>query len=450
MAQARRWDVPEEATEQATPPRQHAPSLMKNLTAISFLALAFAAHDAQARSGVGHQIIAAEADRQLPPTAQENVPRPALPAKPVTTGQPGLSQKDGVLFKDGKPYRGVGANYFDLFLRVLHEPANTTSLTGLQQLGAAGIPFVRFAVAFGEGDWKSFFNGQDEFFRRLDLVVRTAERANVSLVPSFFWDFMNFADLANEQRDQWGNPESQTVARMRQFVGAIIERYKESPALWAWEFGNEPNLLADLPNAAEFRKPGGTERDDLHSKDMIVMLAEFAKEVRRHDSHRPIIAGHSHPRASAWHNTAEKSWKADSREQTIEIIRRDNPAPLDTLAIHIYAADAAPKELGAWPGDHADYLHVVRALAREMKRPVFIGEFGLASKDGESGARAKFEKLLSDMEQAEVDLAAFWVFDLKSQNNGWNATFDNDRAYMLKLTAEANHRWNKAALLNNP
>ena len=32
----------------------------------------------------------------------------------------------------------------------------------------------------------------------------------------------------------------------------------------------------------------------------------------------------------------------------------------------------------------------------------------------------------------------------------WNATFDNDRAYMLKLTAEANRRWNKAALLNNP
>jgi hypothetical protein len=54
------------------------------------------------------------------------------------------------------------------------------------------------------------------------------------------------------------------------------------------------------------------------------------------------------------------------------------------------------------------------------------------------------------MEQAEVDLAAFWVFDLKSQNNSWNTTFDNDRAYMLKLTAEANRRWNKAALLNNP
>ena len=94
-----------------------------------------------------------------------------------------------MLFKDGKPYRGVGANYFDLFLRVLHAPTDTTSLTGLQRLGAAGIPFVRFAVAYGESDWKRFFNDREEFLRRLDMVVQTAERANVGLVPSFFWDF---------------------------------------------------------------------------------------------------------------------------------------------------------------------------------------------------------------------------------------------------------------------
>jgi hypothetical protein len=42
------------------------------------------------------------------------------------------------------------------------------------------------------------------------------------------------------------------------------------------------------------------------------------------------------------------------------------------------------------------------------------------------------------------------VFDLASQDRSWNATFDNDRAYMLNLTAEANRRWNKAALLNKP
>jgi hypothetical protein len=371
-------------------------------------------------------------------------------AQPPTVGRhPGLWQTNGVLFKDAQPYRGVGANYFDLFLRVLHEPTNTTSIQGLGQLGRSGIPFVRFAIAYNDVDWRIFLDQRAEFFRRLDSVVQAAEQANVGLIPSFFWSFMGFPDLANEPRDQWGNPDSKTSALMQQVVEAIVERYKNSPALWAWEFGNEPNLAVDLPNAVQFRKPGGTEHDDLTAKVMVVMLRQFAKEVRRHDAHRLIIAGHSHPRASAWHNSAEKSWKADSKEQTLEILRRDNPAPLDTIAIHIYADKPVSKEVAAWAKDHAEYLGVVRQLSQEMKRPVFIGEFGLAS-SGEVDASAQFGRLLADMEQAQVDLAAFWVFDLENQSQDWSVTFDNSRAYILKLTAEANQRWNQKALQRLP
>ena len=46
---------------------------MKNLTAIIFFALLFAAHNTQAWSGAGHQVIAAEAYRQLSPTLQKKV-----------------------------------------------------------------------------------------------------------------------------------------------------------------------------------------------------------------------------------------------------------------------------------------------------------------------------------------------------------------------------------------
>jgi hypothetical protein len=352
---------------------------------------------------------------------------------------------DGTLLRDGRPYRGVGANYFDLLLRVLSDPANTSSLDGLRRLGAAEIPFVRFAVAYDRRQWRTFFDDRAEFFRCFDLVVRTAERADVGLIPSFFWCFMDFPDLAGEPRDQWGNPGSRTCDLMRQVVGEIVERYKHSPAIWAWEFGNEPNLMADLPNAAQFRKPGGTEHDDLTARAMVVMLAEFAKEVRRHDPHRPIIAGHSHPRPAAWHNTTEKSWKSDRRQQTLEILHRDNPAPLDTIAIHLYGDPATVKELAAWATDHADYARAVHHLAQALKRPLFVGEFGLATKEYPAATRAGFEYLLAAMEAAEVDLAAFWVFDLKDQDKTWNVTFENDRAYMLKATAEANHRWNRAA-----
>ena len=38
--------------------------------------------------------------------------------------------------------------------------------------------------------------------------------------------------------------------------------------------------------------------------------------------------------------------------------------------------------MAAWARDHADYFRAVRGLARELKRPVFVGEFGLAAKAG--------------------------------------------------------------------
>ena len=47
------------------------------------------------------------------------------------------------------------------------------------------------------------------------------------------------------------------------------------------------------------------------------------------------------------------------------------------------------------------------------------------------------------MEQAQVDLAAFWVFDLKNQSRDWSVTFTNSRAGMLRLTVDANRRWNQ-------
>ena len=353
---------------------------------------------------------------------------------------PGLSVREGHFILNGQPYRGVGANYFDLFRRVLHKPDDTSSLAGLHQLAQAGIPFVRFALAFDNRDWELYFKDRAEFFRRLDIIVRAAEREKVGLIPSFFWSFMGLPDRVGETRDQWGNPDSKTSAQMREIVAAFIERYKDSSALWGYEFGNEPNLIADLPNAAQFRKKGGTERDDMHAVQMTTMLAEFAREIRRHDTHRAIFSGNSHPRASSWHNTAEKSWKSDSREQTMEIIQRDNPAPLDTVSIHLYADHPVQKECAAWATNHVQYLAPVMELARGLKRPVWIGEFGLADQKDPAETRAMFGRLLTDMEQAGVDLAAFWVFDLGNQKT-WTVTPDNGRAYMLKLAAEANRRW---------
>jgi hypothetical protein len=178
-----------------------------------------------------------------------------------------------------------------------------------------------------------------------------------------------------------------------------------------------------------------------------VALREFAAEVRRHDPHRIILTGNSHSRASAWHNTHENSWKQDSKDQGREVLLRDNPAPVDSISIHLYGDAPVQKELAGWTSSLHEYLEWIMGVAREHRRPVFIGEFGLSSeKKTPAEVRAIYEQLIDAMETARVDLAAFWVFDLPAQSStGWNVNFENDRAYMLDLALQAHKRWNAAA-----
>ena len=362
-------------------------------------------------------------------------------AETRTVERPGLSVRSGELVLAGQRYRGIGANYFDLFLRVLHDPTNSSSLRGLEQLSEAGIPFVRFATAFNERDYRSYLANREGYFQRLDQVVKAAERCKVGLIPSLLWN-LDLPDAVGEHRDQWENPKSKTIGTMRQYVGDIVRRYKDSPAIWAWEFGNEPNLSVDLPNAIRFRRKDGTERDDLKSQHMVAAITEFASEVRRQDTWRPIFSGNSHPRPSAWHNTHERNWKVDSPEQSRLMILRDNPACLGTLTVHFYGERDERGKLTVWTTNRLEWLHWLKGLAREEQRPLWVGEFGVRA-GNDADAHAAFERMLGDFEAAKVDLAAFWVFDLDGQKDTWSVTRTNDRAFMLRMASEANRRWNR-------
>jgi len=354
---------------------------------------------------------------------------------------PGLTVQDGRFYRNGQPYRGIGANYFDLFLRILKNSDDTSSLTGLVRIAKAEIPFVRFSGPYSAAEWRFYRDHKDEYFRRLDLVVRTAEQHGIGLIPSLFWT-LSLCELVNEPRDQWGNPQSKTMALMRQYTGEVMNRYGASPAIWGWEFGNEHNLNVDLPNAAKFRPKNGTgtQRDDVTAEMMTVMLTEFTKTVRMYDKSRPVFSGHSHPRPYAWHNSAKKSWAFDSPAQAREIILRDNPAPLDTITIHFYGIHNVDTELGKWVLNRQHYLMWLRETADQLMRPIFVGEFGLADKSGGPPSRPVFEAQLAEFEKAGIDLAAFWVYDRAGGGGGWSATFENARAYMIDLTAAANRR----------
>lgn len=351
---------------------------------------------------------------------------------------PGLTPgPDATVLKDGAPYRGIGVNYFDCFLRTLKDGGDTSYEAGFATLAASKIPFARFcATGFWPEDMRLYQTDRDEYFRRLDGVVRSAEKNGVGLVPSLFWNYACVPDLVGEPMDQWGNPNSETHAWMRVYVREVVPRYRDSPALWAWELGNEFSLAASLPNARDHRPAIHTSlgtpavrdgRDDLTFAMVRTAFTGFARAVREQDPNRLILTGDSFPRLSAWHQEHEGSWTHDTPAQFAEMLALANPDPASAISLHAYEDDDRR---------FASAMDV----SRKPNKPVFIGEFG--AQGGTPEQAAKFRRLLAAIEEHRIPLAALWVYDLKSQPE-FNVTADNPRFWQLQAIAEANARLNR-------
>ena len=346
----------------------------------------------------------------------------------------GLSVRDGVLLKNDVPCRAIGVNYFDAFARSLKDHGDRSYEAGFRVLAEHGIPFARFICAgFWPAEMELYAKDKAKYFELLDGVVQAAQKHGVGLIPSLFWYLPTVPDLVHESCDQWGNPDSKTHEFMRTYTREVVTRYLNSPAIWGWEFGNEYNLAADLPNAKEhlpaivpqLGTPQTRSDRDILTHEMIrTAFREFAKEVRKADRTRMICTGNSIPRLSAWHQMHEGTWTKDSPEQFAQMLAGDNPDPTDTISIHVY-------------DPVADRFAEAVQAAKKMDKPLFVGEFGVQGDSPE--ARQQFQVLLGLIEQMEVPLAALWVFDYHGQTDR-NVTSDNGRGYQLKAIAEANQR----------
>ena len=396
----------------------------------------------------------------------------------------GLKVVDGGFERDGQAYRGIGVNYYDAFLRTLRDGSDTSYDAGFATLADKGIPFARFnAGGFWPDDLALYQTDKAEYLRRLDGVVASAERHGVGLIPSLFWNHYSFADLVDEPAGAWADPNSQTRQLARQYTTDLVTRYRDSPAILMWEFGNEMNLVQDLPNQnpdASISVNRGTpaERtaaDKLSSDAVRDAVREFATLVRGLDPDRAITTGHSVARNTAFHLRREGTFTNDASFQFRAVTAADHldPSPdagvnntlIDTLSVHAYYHSLLgnnrdqqtdpSKRFADFSTGYAGVLAELIKVSENTGKPLFIGEFGVAdafdfdvpsdgNPDNTDEERLRF--LLDAYTAAEVPLAALWVYDFKNpsgdiQRLGWNVTADNDRAYQLDLIAEYNARW---------
>jgi hypothetical protein len=349
-----------------------------------------------------------------------------------------VADSSGELHLGTATYHGIGVNYYDAFTRTLGPGTPTNYDAGFRELAARNIPFARFSAGgYWPRDWGLYQTNRVEYFARLDGVIKSAERHGVGLIPSLFWNMSTVPDLVGEPCNRWGDTNSRTIAFMREYTREMVTRYAAAPAIWGWEFGNEYNLVVDLPNAAEHRPPvqpglgtpdKRTPADDLTHAAMRVALREFAREVRRHDADRIIISGNATPRPSAWHQANEKSWHTDTPEQFAEMLAADNPSHINTLCVRGYDLTT---DIGRLPQ--------ALAVARATKKPLFVGEFGVPGVTTEE-SRTRFNTILSAIETNHIPLSALWVFDFEGQAKDWNVNTTNHRSWQLDAIQQANER----------
>jgi len=323
-----------------------------------------------------------------------------------------------------------GFNYFDPFLRLLHDADDATVEEDFKALHTHGVPFIRFAACgYWPSEMKLYVDDAEAYLKRLDRIFALAEKYEIGLIPSLFWYRPTVPDLVGEPCDQWGNKESKTHAFMRQYTSQVVRRYHTSPALWGWELGNEYNLDKDLPADPSTLPPivptlgtptARSERDRLSHEGLLVALREFARAVREIDTIHFVTTGNAVPRASAWHLRNENSWTTDAPDQFAQMLLDENPPPF-AISVHLYKEDLQK-------------IKSIGRIAREANRALFIGEFQIEQSQDQQG----FNTTLQSMIDAEATLAAIWVYNLSSQRDTFSVTPQNDRAYQLNAIRELN------------
>ena len=369
----------------------------------------------------------------------------------AASAQP-LEVTEGKFHRSGKPYCGMGINYFNGFTRLVANPADTTHKQGLATIR------TNFG-GFYPTDWNLYLSDKPRYFELMDQFVNECGRLGIGIIPSLFWTAFAVPDLMKEPVAAWGDPQSKTIAFMKTYTREVVDRYKDHPALWAWEFGNERMLCADLPEPpftpmwTQVRLGSPEKRvpeDAPKSSQLQTAYRLFAETVREIDPKRPIITGDAVPRSSSLALRRHATWEPfntieDFRQTLIE----DNPQPVNTLTLHVYGPGGAKHPGHGMPGqDFASCVKVTMQLAQQTGKPLFIGEFGPDPQSPDFATRrSEVEAMFAEIVAARVPLSAYWNYDIANPNLTDQAPFDvtpdNQNRYILELIRDANQRLNR-------
>ncbi len=376
----------------------------------------------------------------------------------LVVGGAKADEKGGIVY-NGKDVHTVGVNYYSLFNSLL--PTGGTAnpwdrvKAGLAMLSGYGVRVIRFncGVFHQNEAVKYYFGNEKTYYSILDKVMDEAARNNILLIPSMFWNdtwIINYynpiqyteqgevdaAAMDGVFNKEWSDENSKTMQLLKKMTEEIIRRYQHHPAVFAWEFGNENNNSADLPNWKDHTASVGRIDTEIYSAGM----ARWADWVLAADEFdRMIMTGDAQLRKGQYSTYLDKnSWGPDTLAQHFLSLQQYNPGKINGVSVHIYGgyADKENPQSVSLPGNYLkDCEHLtwqsrleltMQATAevaqmKEMNMSCYVGECGVANGQaffpGDTAAvRAERQRKVYDaIGQAVLDtgmpIALLWNYD---------------------------------------
>lgn len=229
-------------------------------------------------------------------TLVTKVPTTSTTATATDTTQPATTTTAGTAFPttnglqfeiDGKTGYFAGSNSYWIGFLTNNDDVDLVfdhmAESGLKILRVWGFNDVNTVPSSGTvyyqllQDGTATINTGEDGLQRLDYVVASAEARGVKLIINFVNNWSDYGGIAayatafgGSQTSWYTNTAAQTAYRA--YIEAVVSRYIDSPAVFAWELANEPRCKGcDVSVLYDWIKSTSAYIKSLDSKHMVAI-----------------------------------------------------------------------------------------------------------------------------------------------------------------------------------